>query len=113
MRNPNWFDFLIYRLFFWWWNPILTENKRLRDFFKNEVEQRWIYAEMHNGTYPIPYGIYYNEESDNFYDSESRNGMGMNFYEEWKDRRGEFPKSAEEVPCTLKFTKPPYSVHPL
>jgi hypothetical protein len=25
-EKPNWLDFIIYRLFAWWWNPILEAN---------------------------------------------------------------------------------------
>lgn len=49
-----------------------------------------------NGSYassdPIPEGITYNEEHDNFYQDVSRNGMGTAFYEKWKHRRSEFPQ---------------------
>lgn len=36
MKNrPNELDWLIYRIFCWWWNPILTENVKLgEDFLK-------------------------------------------------------------------------------
>jgi hypothetical protein len=33
MRRPNWFDWLVYRLFYWRWNPILRENMPLRRRF--------------------------------------------------------------------------------
>lgn len=40
---------------------------------------------------PVPAGIYYRAESDNFYSITHRVGMGDLFYMQWKDRRADFP----------------------
>jgi hypothetical protein len=31
--KPNWFDWLIYRLYVWRWNPILATRPDLRELF--------------------------------------------------------------------------------
>jgi hypothetical protein len=40
---------------------------------------------------PIPSGVYYNPEADNFYLDNTCHGMGLEFYREWRNRRNEFP----------------------
>lgn len=40
----------------------------------------------------IPACVYWSEEQDNFYDTNSNTGMGNSFYWKWKDRHSEFPK---------------------
>jgi hypothetical protein len=32
--RPTKFDWLIYKIFYWRWNPILAQNERLREYFK-------------------------------------------------------------------------------
>jgi hypothetical protein len=44
----------------------------------------------------IPSGIYYSLEHDNFYSKFGRQGQGNYFYRQWIDRKGEFPRSADE-----------------
>lgn len=44
----------------------------------------------------IPSGIYYSLEHDNFYSKVGRQGQGNYFYRQWIDRKGEFPRSADE-----------------
>ena len=43
----------------------------------------------------IPTGVYYGGEGNNFY--RNGRGCGTEFYNTWKDRKMEFPKSAYEV----------------
>lgn len=43
-------------------------------------------------TLPIPNGVYYNVEADNFYHM-SWGGMGSEFYMVWRERREEFPRT--------------------
>jgi len=43
-------------------------------------------------TLPIPDGVTYNAEADNFYDMHNK-GMGLQFYRVWRERREEFPKT--------------------
>jgi len=38
--RPNWFDYLVYRLFYWRWNPILSSRPDLRRGFL-EYEEGW------------------------------------------------------------------------
>ena len=33
MPRPTWFDYLIYRLFYWRWNPLMQKNLHLRQYF--------------------------------------------------------------------------------
>jgi hypothetical protein len=40
---------------------------------------------------PIPSGVYYRAESDNFYDMTANVGMGMGFWRKWRDRKHDFP----------------------
>lgn len=42
---------------------------------------------------PVPPGIYWNADADNFYDMSSRKGMGTDFYDDWYRRASEFPTS--------------------
>ena len=39
----------------------------------------------------VPEGVYYSEEMGNFYSSATHRGMGMAFWETWRNRRDEFP----------------------
>jgi hypothetical protein len=41
---------------------------------------------------PIPSGVSYREDVDNFYLDNTRAGMGLDFYRKWKLRIAEFPK---------------------
>ena len=41
---------------------------------------------------PIPEGVYYAPEHDNFYAEQTHVGMGLQFYAQWKSRADEFPK---------------------
>lgn len=41
---------------------------------------------------PIPSGVSYREDVDNFYMDNTRAGMGLDFYRKWKSRSAEFPK---------------------
>jgi len=41
---------------------------------------------------PIPSGVSYREDADNFYLDNTRAGMGLDFYRKWKSRIAEFPK---------------------
>ena len=43
---------------------------------------------------PIPEGIYYDAEHDNFYHAQTHGGLGEGFYVKWHNRREEFPKRA-------------------
>lgn len=38
-----------------------------------------------------PRGVYYNLSTDNFYDEDTKKGMGTAFYERWKNHRLSFP----------------------
>lgn len=40
VRRPNWLDWQIYRLFRWWWNPILRRNDWAVYGIENEL-RRW------------------------------------------------------------------------
>lgn len=40
---------------------------------------------------PIPADVYYSSADMNFYHAETNRGMGNHFWEQWKDRRKEFP----------------------
>jgi len=40
---------------------------------------------------PIPSGVYYRAESNNFYDMTANVGMGMGFWRKWRARKHEFP----------------------
>ena len=42
----------------------------------------------------IPSGVYYNAEAGNFYESETRKGLGNAFHSKWHPRRNEFPTDA-------------------
>lgn len=42
---------------------------------------------------PIPEGVYYNLESQNFHNIQLNTGMGNMFYNKWVGRRDEFPQS--------------------
>lgn len=33
MNRPNWIDWLVYRFFRWWWNPIFEKNQKMADAF--------------------------------------------------------------------------------
>lgn len=45
---------------------------------------------------PVPAGVYYHAESDNFYDAGLGNiGKGVSFWETWKARKAEFPTTRE------------------
>lgn len=46
----------------------------------------------------VPPGVYYNPEHDNFYACVSRNGMGHQFYANWKHRRDDFPTDHGATP---------------
>lgn len=39
----------------------------------------------------VPHGVYWCPESSNFYSLMTSSGMGVPFYDAWKDRKGEFP----------------------
>lgn len=41
---------------------------------------------------PIPPGVYYGIDGQNFYDEETHKGMGTEFYATWRSRLMEFPK---------------------
>lgn len=43
---------------------------------------------------PIPPGVSYRPDVDNFYLDDTRVGMGVEFYRKWHDRRREFPQLA-------------------
>ena len=43
---------------------------------------------------PLPNGVYYRAESDNFYLASANVGMGWNFWQKWRHRKFEFPTSA-------------------
>src|SRR4051812_28221269 len=45
----------------------------------------------------VPMGIYYSPEHSNFYDARTHKGMGIPFWNKWRDQRGEFPQSAQEA----------------
>lgn len=54
----------------------------------------------------IPSGIYWSREGGNFYDAETNKGMGIQFYDRWKDRKSEFPDRATTPPgIDLYFDK--------
>jgi hypothetical protein len=44
---------------------------------------------------PVPPGIYYGETYNNFYHAANQRGMGIEFWNKWKDRKDEFPQSHE------------------
>lgn len=33
IKRPNELDWLIYRIFCWWWNPIFNKNKKIGENF--------------------------------------------------------------------------------
>lgn len=46
MKRPNALDYLIFRLFRWWWNPILREHPRMAIEFATWMLE-WV--ERYNG----------------------------------------------------------------
>lgn len=46
MKRPSAFDYMIFRLFRWWWNPILREHPRMAIEFATWMLE-WV--ERHNG----------------------------------------------------------------
>lgn len=44
---------------------------------------------------PIPDGVYYSWDIDNFYCDTAHRGMGTEFYSQWRERREEFPAKHE------------------
>lgn len=49
--------------------------------------------------YPVPSGVYYNSETDNFYSMANRCGMGLAFWTNWRGRSADFPNKAPESPA--------------
>lgn len=47
----------------------------------------------------IPSGIYWSTENDNFYSSVTHQGQGTDFYDEWYERRAEFPGDPRMQPA--------------
>jgi uncharacterized small protein (DUF1192 family) len=47
---------------------------------------------------PIPEGIYYNSNHDNFFDTVFRSGQGTAFHDKWHSRRVEFPQGPPAKP---------------
>lgn len=47
---------------------------------------------------PIPSGVYFSVEHNNFYDQENHGGMGQLFFAKWSSRYGEFPGRCSNVP---------------
>jgi hypothetical protein len=45
MSHPNWFDYLIYRIFRWRWNPILKNNPHLA-VTMGEYMINWAYKKI-------------------------------------------------------------------
>jgi hypothetical protein len=46
MKRPNWIDWLVYRFFRWWWNPILRMNTPLAAGLSNEIRNWLLYDEV-------------------------------------------------------------------
>jgi hypothetical protein len=42
---------------------------------------------------PIPEGVYYNPDHDNFYSAIRCEGRGTEFYATWVSRQAEFPRA--------------------
>ena len=45
MKHPNKLDWLIYKIFRWWWNPILSGNAELTRHLINSM-QEWITSKL-------------------------------------------------------------------
>ena len=50
----------------------------------------------------IPSGVYWGQEGLNFYDTATRLGMGLDFFDEWQDRRSSFPTRADLAPHEME-----------
>lgn len=37
MKRPNKLDMLVYRFFYWWWNPIFQHNPKITRFFSEHI----------------------------------------------------------------------------
>ncbi len=46
---------------------------------------------------PIPQGVYYSDEHDNFYDAATHNGKGEPFFQMWHTRWKEFPQDPDGI----------------
>lgn len=46
---------------------------------------------------PVPEGVWYGEETDNFYSVAARRGMGMAFWLKWRLRKHEFPTDPDKL----------------
>lgn len=49
------------------------------------------FSAEHVGKEPVPTGVYYSLDGDNFHSTQFRTGMGHEFWKKWKDRKDEFP----------------------
>ena len=38
VRKPNELDWLVFRFFRWWWNPIFRNNPKLFELYKHELD---------------------------------------------------------------------------
>lgn len=55
-------------------------------------EAESVYALVDRSHVAIPTGVYWNVEAGNFYNSETRRGMGLSFFGAWQHRSAEFPQ---------------------
>lgn len=46
-------------------------------------------------TLHIPQGVYWSQESLNFYSEKTRLGMGQDFFDKWQHLRNYFPKRSK------------------
>lgn len=49
----------------------------------------------------IPSGVYWSREAGNFYDARTHQGMGLEFYRHWQERKDEFPERATTTTAGL------------
>jgi hypothetical protein len=46
MKRPTKLDWILYRIFRWWWNPILTKNIHLLIGLRTEID-KWLERNGH------------------------------------------------------------------
>ncbi len=66
----------------------------------DEKGNRSIFDDVDEGgeVEPIPSGVYFGVEGNNFYSQSTGWGMGTEFWQRWRKRASEFPQSREQCP---------------
>lgn len=55
-RRPNAFDWAVYKLFRWWWNPILRRKPNLAYGLAHELS-KWVVEKSPPGSYKLARGL--------------------------------------------------------